>query len=90
MPRYHFNMALPAGPRDEVGQELADVQEAKCAAIQLIADTLCKHAQSFWDADSHRVEVTDGTGLTLFHVDLFTSVSPATAVTVRRRRISEA
>jgi hypothetical protein len=85
MSRYYFHLTLPKAPRDKVGQELENVQAAKCAAVQLIADRLCSHPQAFWDADAHRVEVANESGLMLFAIDLFTTTSPIIASAIRRR-----
>lgn len=85
MPKFYIDLEEPSGEADVVGQELEDIQAAKCAAIRMIADTLCKHPQAFWDADRHRVRVSDDYGITLFVVDITTTTSPIARSFARAR-----
>ena len=77
MPKFYFHLEEPSGPPDLVGQELEGIQAAKCFAFRMVADTLCGDAQAFWEAESHRVRVSDEFGLTLFVLDIQTTTSPA-------------
>lgn len=86
MPKYVFSLANDHDGWDGEAKELADVQAAKCVAIKMIADTLCSHPQTFWDAESHQVTVSDENGLTLFMVDLLTTTSPAILSLVQSRK----
>ncbi len=88
MPKYFFQLG-PSPRAERVGQELPDIQAAKCAAVRLIAETLCEHPQDFWDTDSHQVTVTDQGGLVQFAIDIFTTTSPVAQASIRRRERSK-
>lgn len=77
MPGYIFSLADEHDGWDGEARELPDVQAAKCAAIKMIADTLCNHPETFWEAENHQVTVSDENRLTLFIVDTTTTTSPA-------------
>ncbi len=76
MPGFKFSLADAHDGWDGETVQLPDVQAAKCVAIKMIADTLCNHPQAFWDAESHQVTVSDEKRLTLFILDISTTMSP--------------
>ena len=83
MPIFYIHLKGPDTVPDLVGQELEDVQAAKCAAIHMVAKTLCSQPQAFWDAEFHQVRVSDEWGLTLFVVDIQTTTSPSSRLSGR-------
>lgn len=84
MPKYIFTIANDHEDWNKQPQKLPDHQSAKCAAIRMVADTLCKHPEAFWDDDPHQVTVSDETMMTLFVVDIMTVTSPAVPVLARK------
>jgi hypothetical protein len=77
LPRYFFHLAGAVEVPDDEGSELADLEAAKCEAVQLIAQTLCDQPRSFWEADAYRVTTTDENGLILFTVEMIATLSAA-------------
>lgn len=76
MPRFHFHTEDGVADTDRVGRELADIDAARAAAIQVLTDRLSGSPQTFWDTESFRVTVTDDTGLTLFTLQLSATLAP--------------
>jgi len=76
MPRYFFHLTHSEEIRDETGVELESVHSAKCHAVKMIADALCKDPDSFWSADTYRVTVSDSTGLVLLSVEMISTLAP--------------
>jgi hypothetical protein len=75
--RYFFHIQHSHLERDQVGSEHKDFATAKCHAVKMIAEVLCETPQSFWDSDTYRVTVTDGTALVLFTVEMISVMAAA-------------
>ena len=73
MPRFHFNIN---GERDAEGTELATVADAKCEAIKLAGKTICDDADVFWERLEWGMTVCDGSGLTLFQLEIVGTEAP--------------
>jgi hypothetical protein len=74
MPQFHFHTP---DLRDDDGHILPSMDVAKCEAIKLAGRTICEHADSFWDQGEWAMTVTDESGLTLFHLQIVGTESPA-------------
>jgi hypothetical protein len=77
MPRYYFHSQDGHTWRDEEGTELAEVDEAKRAAIQMLGVRLADAPDELSDAGRYELKVTDEKGLVLFIVHAGVSLSPA-------------
>jgi hypothetical protein len=66
-------------PHEREAADLADVAEARCHAVQLIAETLCDQPQRFWERETYSVTVSDPDGLILFMVQMVATFSAAGA-----------
>jgi hypothetical protein len=77
MPRFHFHLMHDVEVRDEAGVELDDLHAAKCHAVKLIADVLCKEPEQFWKSDIYRVSIADERGLLLLSVEMIAQTAPA-------------
>ena len=84
MPKFFVHLDEPDAITDMLGQDLPNLQSAKCAALRMVAETLCQNPQALWDATLHQVRVADAWGLTLFVVDIQTTPSPAIERSIRR------
>lgn len=67
MPKFHFHSAAE---KDEVGKELANLEEAKAVAVKLAGLMICDRAGGFWQTASWSMTVTDEAGHTLLHLQL--------------------
>jgi hypothetical protein len=65
MPRYHFHTDDRA---DVDGTEMESLAHAKCQAVKAAGQTICDHADAFWDKGEWKMTVTDETGLTMFNL----------------------
>jgi hypothetical protein len=70
LPRYFFHLTTSHDRPDNDGTELDSLDAARCHAVQLIADVLCKTPGEYWKAETYRVTVTDETRLILFTVEM--------------------
>ena len=77
MPRFFFHTEDGHRQNDEDGAELADIEAAKHAATQLLAESLRNNSQLFWDTENFRIIVADEAGLTLFSLELAVIIAPA-------------
>lgn len=77
MPKFFFHLTHSGEIRDEAGTEFATLQEAKCHAVKLIADTLCEDPHKFWESESYRVTIADDAGLYLLLVEMISYPAPA-------------
>lgn len=76
MSRYYFHLTHSTEVRDEMGEDLGSLQEAKCRAVKIMSQDLCDTPQKFWDGEVYRVTVTDAQGLQLFSVELHAALAP--------------
>ena len=77
MSRYFFHLTHSADIRDENGVELESLHAAKCHAVKMIADDLCKSPDKFWETELYRVTVANAEGLMLLSVDVSCQRAPA-------------
>ena len=82
MPRFFFNTANGHSLKDPEGTELADLETAKRAAVQFLAEWLHDNPDELWATENVRVTITDETGLSLFAIDVGAIVAPS----AQRRR----
>lgn len=68
MPRYHFNVYDGSDSLDQDGTELPSWQSARLEAIRLAGEILKDEADRIAVSEDWRIEVTDDTGLVLFHM----------------------
>ena len=76
MARFFFHLTHKAKVRDEAGVELDSLHEAKCHAVKMIADVLCKEPEKLWEADVYSVEASNADGLMLFNVEMYATLAP--------------
>ena len=76
LPRYFFHLTHSEDVRDEAGIELAGLHSAKCHAVKMIADDLCKTPEKFWVNEAYNVSVTNDRGLALFSVEMLSVAAP--------------
>lgn len=78
MPRYHFNVVNDAPLPDREGIDLPDLRTAQIEAVQFSAQSLSELAETFWDTEEWKLNVTDDDGLILFHLHITGMQAPAT------------
>ena len=84
MPAYYFHLQSGRETRDEAGTELASLHDARCHAVQMIAEMLCNSPERYWEHEEYRVTVSDQTGLTLFTVEMVSTDSAALGISGKR------
>ncbi|MBA4000155.1 hypothetical protein [Brevundimonas sp.] len=62
MTRYHFHAADGSHFRDEDGEELVGLEEAKAVALNVLTEMLHDKSDEFWREKSFVVSVKDETG----------------------------
>ncbi|HEY0103861.1 MAG TPA: hypothetical protein VGB60_10375 [Brevundimonas sp.] len=62
MPRYHFHAADGSHYRDEEGEDLPGIAEARSVALDVLTEILPSRADEFWREGVFTVSVKDGTG----------------------------
>ena len=77
MPRYHFNVQDGVSLPDQDGTELSDLQAARQEAIHLAGRIIADEAHTLALGEDWRLEVTDGSGILLFHLDFSVTASSA-------------
>jgi hypothetical protein len=77
MSKFFFELSGVDLPREQTMEVPYGLVEAKCHAVQLIAESLCHQPMRFWDRDEYSVTVSDEKGLILFVVELVAILSPA-------------
>jgi hypothetical protein len=77
MERYHFNIEDGEAFQDREGTSLPSLHAARVEAAKILAQTLTANAQEFWQTERMEVNVTDGSGLTLFSVYVSARDAPA-------------
>ena len=77
MPRYHFNVVSGASLLDRDGIDLPDLRTAQTEAVRFSAQSLSDLAETFWDTEEWRLNVTDEEGLILFHLHITGMRAPA-------------
>jgi uncharacterized protein DUF6894 len=75
--RFYFHLTHSEDIRDDKGVELASAHDAKCHAVKMIADLLCKTPEKFWETETFRVTVSDAEGLLLLNVEMIATLAPA-------------
>lgn len=68
MPRYHFNVHDGVSSLDHDGTELPDWKAARLEAVRLAGEILKDEAERVVLGEDWRIEVSDDTGLVLFHM----------------------
>ena len=59
MPRYFFHILHHSSEPDDEGSELADIDAARAAAVQLCGEMIQEIGVSFWQAPRWQMRVTD-------------------------------
>lgn len=77
MPRFYFNIIDGQSYFDEEGTELPDWEAARIEAVKLAGHVMRDEAKRIALGEDWRIEVTDDTGLMLFHITLQVISSPA-------------
>jgi hypothetical protein len=85
MTRFLFDVEDGEVPLDTVEVELDSLDEARQVAGEIAGTMLFSPRREFWGGSPWCISVRDGTGLTLFRLDVFTSDSPALAGRTRRK-----
>jgi hypothetical protein len=76
MPQYFFHVRDGRTPPDARGTELPDLLAARVEAARYGGELLQDHAKTFWNDGEWTIEVTDGTGLTLFTLTFVATDAP--------------
>lgn len=76
MPRFHFNVHDGKSRTDTEGTDLPDWQTARIEAVRLAGEILREDAPRIVPGVDWRIEVTDHTGLVLFHMIFELIASP--------------
>jgi hypothetical protein len=84
MPRYFFNVVDGVSLPDPDGVELPDLRTARIEAIRFSAQCLSEAADSFWDSEEWRLNVTDDHGLILFYLQISGMHAPAASDPMHR------
>jgi hypothetical protein len=77
MPIFHFHTEDGVRISDTEGTDLADVEAAKDAAVQILAETLRNNSRLFWAHEGFSIIVTDDQALTLFSLNVSATMSAA-------------
>ena len=86
MGRYFFHTQNGECVADHEGAELADVEQAKREAVQLLSELTHNHSEILLETGQLSIRVTDATGLTLFTVESMINAAPATQGQGRKGR----
>lgn len=70
MPRYHFNVVSGESLPDREGIDLPNLRTAQSEAVRFSAQSLSELAETFWETEEWKLNVTDGDGLILFHLHI--------------------
>jgi hypothetical protein len=76
MPLFHFNVCDGVCLPDREGSEWPDWQAARLEAIRRAGEVLKREAERIALGEDWRIEVTDHTGLILFHMSFMVVESP--------------
>ncbi|HST92506.1 MAG TPA: hypothetical protein VLJ13_09960 [Brevundimonas sp.] len=76
MPRYHFHAADGSQFRDEEGEELPGVAEARAVALDVLTEILPSRADDFWREGVFTVSVKEGTGRLVVVLTTTATVDP--------------
>lgn len=68
MPRYYFRLSDGVDLRDPQGDELADDDAARLAALQILAETVESRGAALLSGESYLVETTEGEGRLVFRL----------------------
>ena len=85
MARYFFNAEDGECVPDKQGLELATFEDAQVAAVRYLCESLDDRADKLWNTGIYRITVTDKRGLALFMIDVSTTLSAASAPSMRKR-----
>jgi hypothetical protein len=77
VPRYYFHTEDSRQWSDRDGVDLPDPAAARREAVRALAEMLRERSDAFWDEGLLRMRVADGTGLTLFLIEVVATVAPA-------------
>ena len=77
MRRYFFHLENGSVLEDQEGVDLPDLEAAKCAAVQLLAEILCDQPGRVLATETYQVTCTDEDGLMLFKVQVVVTLAPA-------------
>jgi hypothetical protein len=77
MPMFYFHTEDGEPLADTEGSDLADVEAAKDAAVQILVETLRGNSRLFWRDEGFSVTVADATGLTLFTLQVSATMAAA-------------
>ena len=77
VPRFFFNLRDGQAHGDETGTQLADLKSARQEAMRKLGNLLASSPDRFCNGHDWRMEVTDGSGLLMFRIDLMTTDSPS-------------
>lgn len=78
MPRYYFHVMDGVSHPDTEGIELSDLKAAQIEAVRFSAQSLSETADTFWETEEWKLNVTDGGGLVLFCVQITGMHAPVT------------
>lgn len=77
MPLFYFDLSNGSRETDEVGTELASVEEARTQAVRLVGEMLSFDDRSIWNGEGLAVDVLDEARAPLFTVRVTaSSLSP--------------
>ena len=70
MALYYFHVETDGTVRDTIGSEHESLQAAKCRAVKMMSEVLCKQPHIYWDANCYRTTITDADNLILVTVEI--------------------
>jgi len=76
LPRYYFHTDNGHAVRDDLGEELADADAARQAAVTVLGEILRYRGSAFWTSRRFSVIVTDPDGRTIVSVTAAASDVP--------------
>jgi hypothetical protein len=86
MERFFFHIEYGELSRDAEGTELANLAEARKAAVRFLGELLCDEGDQFWDKPNITITVEDVDGLVLWRIDTLGTASTAVDALQGRRR----
>jgi len=84
MPTFYFHTEDGERVADTDGSDLADIEAAKDAAVQILAESLRGNSDLFWRHEGFSVIVTDDNALTLFSLNVSATMAAALGGGARR------
>lgn len=83
MPNYHIELRTADRVWETHEIERDDLKALRIEIARFVGELLRDHAGKIWEDQDWRVDVTDGSGLILYVMNIFATDSPAAATSPR-------